>query len=672
MKTKLHFWLLTFLIHLFFAISTFSQEIEKCGAFSQEILLKKGLLCERPILLPSNLPRQIIETEHFIIHYIVDETPNNIYAPGGDDKTTHDYAQKVANAAEESWNFQISQLGWQVPPGDGICGGGFNKIDIYIHRLERYFGYAQAETQVSGTNGYTSFIGITNFINDRGIIRPLTNEEIKVVIAHEFNHVIQFGYNGTKSDQDIWFSENTATWIEEIQYPEINNWIEISLLNPARKNPITHPYLNIDNRELYYSGAIFCHMLSRWFGNNFIKDIWIYASMSNNSFLSDINTKLLEKGQNLKSALKRYAIWRYFTGERDDKKHFPKGHLYPTAKVLRTHTNGIGSGNSDPDRLSSRGGTSYIEFKNADGVINISFNGEDNTEFSAIVLGKRIYFENVENIISLNNLNDGSISNLSCIGDDYIVLIPVVTEWQNLKDNIIYNYSSNFGSGISTNFWTEKGNLNIPNGTISIQLSSQINSGSSRNLSPGLRYREKTNFERFTNFMGKTIKHINWNNLSSSFLMENDFIASFENSRQSAKYEFIEPTKVQILLEKSLIPEKGTISFQDPWYVLSDGSQPGNHWINATGYYEPTGSALAQEKGVFLDQGLDWQPPYYSVKVASVQNIELSHTGRVHPFYFQGWSASPAGSAEFQNTNALETSVVFKLEGATVSANYKG
>jgi hypothetical protein len=50
----------------------------------------------------------------------------------------------------------------------------------------------------------------------------------------------------------------------------------------------------------------------------------------------------------------------------------------------------------------------------------------------------------------------------------------------------------------------------------------------------------------------------------------------------------------------------------------------------------------------------------------------LPHTGRVYPFYFQGWSASPDGSAEFKNANALETPVVFKQANATVNANYKG
>ncbi|MEP0862290.1 MAG: S8 family serine peptidase, partial [Ignavibacterium sp.] len=79
-------------------------------------------------------------------------------------------------------------------------------------------------------------------------------------------------------------------------------------------------------------------------------------------------------------------------------------------------------------------------------------------------------------------------------------------------------------------------------------------------------------------------------------------------------------------------------------------------------------------KGVFLNQNPTFDPtlPIYSVKADAVQDIPLQQTGRTHKFYFQGWSASPQYSADFQDANALETPVVFKQEGATVQANLKG
>jgi hypothetical protein len=455
--------------------------------------------------------------------------------------------------------------------------------------------------------------------------------------------------------------------MEEIQHPEINDWITFFLSNPQATTPLTHPYLNLDDDALSYSGALFCHLLSRWFNNNFIKNIWVYSATSNNNFLNDINSVLLNNGQNLKTALKRYAVWRYFTGERDDGNHFPKGHLYPTAKVLRTHNNGTGSGNSLPDDLYSRGGTSYIEFKNADGVINLNFNGQNNTEFAAIALNKRIYFADVENNFTLDNFNDGTLNNQSCIGEDYVVLVPVVTDWQNLQSNISYTYNSTFGTGISTSFWTEKGNTNITQGTLSVQQSSPITSGHSRGLTNQFPYREKTNFERFSNFQGKPVKHNNWNNISSKYFLVNDFEASILNIRQSAQYEFLEPARIQVKLESILFPEKGSAFFLDPWYVLSNGSQPGDHWINFTSEYEPTGKEGATEKGVFLNQEIS-SGTYYNIW-AGDQQINFGSPIGVRQFYLQNWTSTGANIIPLTLNHQR---VVFTSPDASVQANLKG
>jgi hypothetical protein len=669
MKNIKFFLAISLFLQFVVVANIFSQVTEKCGTFSPEVLAKVGMVCSRPSFYPSNLPVQTIHTNNFIIHFITDVIPPENFEPP-DDKTTYQYAEKVALAAESAWNFQVNQLDWQAPPGDGDCGGGYNKYDIYI-KFDWSFGYTQKETQVSGSNAFTSFIVITNQITfDNVNFRPLTDDEIKVTVTHEFNHALHFGYTGTKpTNTNSWFFENTATWMEEIHYPDINEWISFFLHNPNFYTPLNRPHLNIDfNGGNYpYSGALFCHLLSRWFNNNLIKNIWIYSAQSNNSFLNDINAVLVNNGQNLKTALKRYAIWRYFTGERDDGNHFPKGQLYPTSKVLRNHNNGTGSGNSSPDNLSSRGGTSYITYKNANGVINISFDGQNNTEFAAIALNKRIYFEDVENNFTLNSSNDGSVSNLSCIGEDYVVLIPVITEWQNLQSNISYSYSSVLGTGISTSFWTEKENTNITEGTLSVQLSPPITSSHSRNLTNLLPYREKTNFERFSNFQGKPVKHNNWNSLNNKYFLANDFESSIQNNRQSAKYLFLEPAKIQVRLEGNLIPGKGSASFLDPWYVLSNGSQPGNHWIYFISEYEPTGKEGATEKGVFLDQLISSET-FYSVWAGN-QLINLGSPLGIRQFYMQGWSAT---GADLQHFGLNQAHVVFTIGDAVVQANLKG
>jgi hypothetical protein len=678
MKAK-RYSVFIFVLNLFFITNLFSQVTEKCGTFSTEVLSKMGMSCNRPTLYPTSSPIYNIETEHFIIHYTSDEIPPP-YNPNDppSDITTSAYANKIASAAETSWDFQINNLGWQAPPGDGNCGGGLNKYDIYIKHLN-YYGETWAETQVNG-NGFTSYLVITTGITppDQSTRRPMTDEEIKITVAHEFNHALQMGYNYTKPiTNNSWFYENTSTWMEEIQHPEINDWIS-TFLNQNTINPLTNPNLNIDNSSFFYSGALFCHLLSRWVNNNLIKNIWVYSSASNNSFLNDINTVLVNNGENLKNALKRYAVWRYFTGTRDDGFHFPKGNLYPTSKDLHIYYNGIGNGNSSPDNLSSRGGTSYITFKNAEGPINISFDGQNNIEFTAIAFNKRIYFNNTENYFTLNSSNDGVVNNISCIGEDYAILIPVITDWQNLQTNLTYNYNSTLGNGIFTSFWNEKENLNL-GGILSVQMTSTIPSGQSCNLAAQIPYRSKTYTERFSNIEGKIVKHNNWNNINANLFLNYDFVPSSLNSRQSAKFNFLEYSRIESQIDGQVIPNAGYFQFNDPWYIKSDDTQPGDYWIPCISIYEPNGKDGAIEKGVFLNQDQSFNPniPNYSVKTDASYDAPLYITGnsngRNHKFYFKGWSGT---EVQFENSNALQTGVVFKDDvpgtDPLVKANFKG
>ena len=43
-----------------------------------------------------------------------------------------------------------------------------------------------------------------------------------MTVAHEYNHILQFGYDTL---QDIWLFEATATWVEQKVYPEINDYL---------------------------------------------------------------------------------------------------------------------------------------------------------------------------------------------------------------------------------------------------------------------------------------------------------------------------------------------------------------------------------------------------------------------------------------------------------------
>ncbi len=214
-------------------------------------------------------------------------------------------------------------------------------------------------------------------------------------------------------------------------------------------------------------------------------------------------------------------------------------------------------------------------------------------------------------------------------------------------------------------------NLLNAGGTLHIG-SNNYNSGKYISVDEG-NYNIGTNVERFTDFQGSgfTYKHNNWNDLSNDFYLSRDIEIITDND-QIGKFNKLNFAKIHILLEGNFISGKGSASFQDPWYQLNDGSQPGtNYWINFTSEYEPTGKEGATEKGIFLNQDPTFDPaiPNYSVKTDAVQNVPLTQTGKTHRFYFQNWSGT---NVNFQNANNLETPVVFTSDGAVAQANLKG
>ena len=208
-------------------------------------------------------------------------------------------------------------------------------------------------------------------------------------------------------------------------------------------------------------------------------------------------------------------------------------------------------------------------------------------------------------------------------------------------------------------------------GTLSVN-SSQVNSGESIPLETGNSYNERTNNERFSNWnnYGYTYKHNQWNNEPNKKFLSSDFEATVSNNDQKAFYKSLNYAKVEVRLEGEQITGKGEGYFQDPWYVLSDGSQPGNYWKDFNSYYEPIGKEGASEKGVFLNQGADWTPPYYSVQALSSQQDTLPGIG-IRDFYFFSWDYDE-NKISLQNPLYATTGVVFKQADATLTANLKG
>ncbi|MGB2869029.1 MAG: right-handed parallel beta-helix repeat-containing protein, partial [Bacteroidota bacterium] len=171
--------------------------------------------------------------------------------------------------------------------------------------------------------------------------------------------------------------------------------------------------------------------------------------------------------------------------------------------------------------------------------------------------------------------------------------------------------------------------------------------------------------ERFSNYQGSgvTYKHHDWNEIGSQFTLARTFNVQ-PGEHQVARFANVFPCTLYGELTSGGSGVK--FEFEDPWYLKLDGTQSGG-FVEYTNSYSPTGAQGESSGGVFLNQS---GPPYYSIRAPLSQLISGSTA------FFQGWSYH-ADSATLQQVGSNpagydQKAVVFKLAGATVTAQYAG
>ena len=241
-------------------------------------------------------------------HYTFDSPSGRFkihWTDAGADATTLGYANTIAGAADSSWAVQCDEMGFFHPPPDNGVGGD-DKYDIYIKYL------------TGGTLGYTTCAGeyrppdsthdssASHIVMDNGI----TGSGTRVcTVAHEFQHAIQMSYD---YNEPTWFMENCAVWMEEMVYPEINDYL---MYISYGENALRYPWMDIRSGSMYWYGAFTWPwmMWDRW-GYTSVRDIWDYcASQSGNTMIEAHENMFADHGLDFESFFMDYGIWRWFT-----------------------------------------------------------------------------------------------------------------------------------------------------------------------------------------------------------------------------------------------------------------------------------------------------------------------------------------------------------------------
>ncbi|MCL6582099.1 MAG: hypothetical protein K6U11_00530 [bacterium] len=154
------------------------------------------------------------DTDHFRLYYTEDNRYGDaVEGSDGKQMTIPAFVVDFAQYFEESWNYLTETLSYQPPS---------QKTEVFILNIAAY-GITSADDR-------GAYILVSNDYQwDRENLDSEGKKAgaMKVTAVHEFFHVVQAGYDQwpTSPVDNMWWEENTAVWIEDELYDEVDDYL---------------------------------------------------------------------------------------------------------------------------------------------------------------------------------------------------------------------------------------------------------------------------------------------------------------------------------------------------------------------------------------------------------------------------------------------------------------
>lgn len=212
---------------------------------------------------------------HFCVHWVAE----GLDAPkltDSDHDGIPDYVERVLRVAEHVHQIENDKLGWREPKSDGHRGGGKGKTDIYLSQIGgELFGYAapdsgQATKEHPLPRRLYGYLVLDNDYSPFEFPQTTPLHDLQVTIAHEYNHILQFGYDAY---QDPWSAEASAVWMEDQVYNEINDYLRyVGRWVHRYDTPLTASSIK------EYGSAVWNEWLAHRYGLAIIRKVWARAT----------------------------------------------------------------------------------------------------------------------------------------------------------------------------------------------------------------------------------------------------------------------------------------------------------------------------------------------------------------------------------------------------------
>lgn len=251
-------------------------------------------------------------------------------ATDADLNTYPDWVDAALATAEHVWDVEVTTMGYRAPLSDLSSSdhGPDGRLDIYISNLGKdgLYGYCTSDDPKLATPAdpreVSAYCVVDNNYTERIFRNHTPLQNLKVTLAHEFFHAVQFSYD---VDEDAWLMEGTATWMEDQVYDGINDNRQY-----LQNSQLKYPWVPLDHSKgccFQYGSWIWFRFLSESMNASVIHEIWDAAGGPDDYSTQAIRQVLAAHHTSFRKKFASFAVWNRIPRQRYSE---GKAGRYPT------------------------------------------------------------------------------------------------------------------------------------------------------------------------------------------------------------------------------------------------------------------------------------------------------------------------------------------------------
>lgn len=394
------------------------------------------------------IKRYSISTEHF--RFEISPLIREQIDSDGDDFA--DVLEIVAEAAENSWDVEVGDLGYDEP----VSGG--EKIMVIFDDTDEFLPAGS--------------IGVTGFLSNGDVyiaVDPWLSEGyLKITVAHELFHTIQIGYDPgfMMTNQGINWAEATAVWVQDVVYNNVNEYL--AYLDDFFDYPDYSIFASLTPPDTLFEYAlnVWPTFLTEYVGDDdIIREIWENYSGSHVPYndqvkIRDIVTDAVDfYGYDLPEVFREFTLWNMSSEE------YSEGEDFPSVTALEGVEDVYHDINSS--FAPALYGTNYLYFENFghDGDFYFHLAKPDGVSFELTLVPYDNESAILEDAVTVFVDKDDemtsalSLSGLSRVDAVVVVVSPIEDEGADSETmfdmGYLYSYLANFGENIDDSIIVE-------------------------------------------------------------------------------------------------------------------------------------------------------------------------------------------------------------------------